>query len=119
MTPYSSIDLKFILESKYFEILFNKVLFFLPPPQINISLINFSLFKINDSASPITLAEKAVNVAAPSSNESPLEKEMSKSPVSNESLSLLLRLIYSSCACSKIISLTIPEAAFWPSLSNF
>ena len=36
------------------------------------------------SASPIILAEKSVSVAAPSSNERPLEKEMSKSLVSND-----------------------------------
>ena len=65
------------------------------------------------------LAVKSVSVFAPSSNDSPLAKEISKSLVSKDSFFLLILLAYSSWACSKIISLFFPLDANSPLRSNF
>ena len=70
---------------KFSLIFFNKTLFFLPPPQINISKF-FSLifFKDKDNSSPIILAVKSVRVATPSGKFKPLTKDISKSLTSND-----------------------------------
>ena len=74
-----------------------KILFFLPPPQINIFCI-FSLefFIDKDNSSPITLAVNSVRVATPSSKFKPLTKDISKSFVSNDNLFLLFLFVYNS-----------------------
>ena len=77
-----------VLAGRYFLIEANKILFFLPPPQIIISLIiNSFLFKDNDKDSPIILAVNSL-VLLHHLYDKPLEKEISKSFVSNEILSL-------------------------------
>ena len=62
-----------------------KILFFLPPPHSKtLKDLSFKLDKRVINASPITLAVKSVNVAAPSSSESPRTKEISKSFTSKD-----------------------------------
>ena len=83
----SSINFKLILLGRFFLIPSTRILFFRPPPQTKIS-INFILFKKDDKDSPKILAVNSVKVAAPSSIERPLVKDISKSLVSYETLFL-------------------------------
>ena len=82
-----SINFKLILLGRFFFIPSTRILFFRPPPQIKMS-IELAFAKNDDKESPKILAVNSVKVAAPSSIESPLVKDMSKSLVSNETLFL-------------------------------
>ena len=81
LTPYLSIGSIIKFCGIFFFILSIKILFFLPPPQTKTFL---TLVVNEDKASPIIFAVKSVSVAVPSSRESPLAKETSKSFTSND-----------------------------------
>ena len=80
----SSISFTLIFDGRFLINLFINILFFLPPPQIKISLIKLFFFNKIDKDSPIILAVNSVKVAAPSSKDSPLTKAKSKSFISKD-----------------------------------
>ena len=103
---------------RFFIIAFTNVLFFLPPPQIKIlSMLIFFFDKNFDKDSPIILAVNSVNVAAPSSVESPRTNPKSKSLMSyDELMGLNCSLSRLSCKICLFIS---PRLAIFPWSSNF
>ena len=106
-----SIVSNFTTVGSLFLIKSNRILFFLPPPH-NIIFLKLYFFEIKYIESPIKLAVKSVSVAAPSSIDKPLQKEISKNLLdlffdelgeNNERFSLL-DLGCGTGFCSKIIS---------------
>ncbi len=71
---------------KIFFLIFSiKKLFFLPPPHSKtFQCLSLIFDKIENKADPIICAVKSVSVVAPSSSDSPLTKETSKSLTSND-----------------------------------